>query len=137
MAFTTTHRDKMKGHLVPTRALILVATFGTIGATASSSSLLAQTAAAAHPRPQDTEVWTPVPPIVTPGATDAQPPSDAVVLFAARNLVQWVSARDKSPAKWVVANGIVTVNKPSGDIETRRSFGTVSYTHLTLPTIYS
>ena len=35
---------------------------------------------------------------------------------------QWVSTKDKSPAKWTVANGIMTVNKPSGNIETKRSF---------------
>ncbi|MFP5226541.1 MAG: DUF1080 domain-containing protein, partial [Acidobacteriota bacterium] len=33
------------------------------------------------PNPKDTEVWEPVPPVVTPGATDSDPPSDAIVLF--------------------------------------------------------
>jgi hypothetical protein len=83
---------------------------------ATASSLNAQT------RPRDTEVWTPVPAVVTPGKADAAPPSDAVVLFGGKNLDQWVSARGKSPAKWTVADGIVTVNKPSGDIETKQSF---------------
>ena len=49
-------------------------------------------------RPQDTEVWTPVPKVVTPG-------------------------RAKSAAGWTVANGVVTVNKRAGNIETKRSFG--------------
>ena len=31
--------------------------------------------------PKDTEQWEPKPPVVTPGATDAAAPSDAVVLF--------------------------------------------------------
>jgi hypothetical protein len=79
-------------------------------------------AAQTTPRPADTEVWAPVPKVVTPGATDAAPPSDALVLFDGSNLDQWQSS-DGSPAKWVVANGIVTVNKASGDIRTRRSFG--------------
>jgi len=75
-------------------------------------------------KPQDTEVWEPVPKIVTPGATDAQPPSDAIVLFDGKNLDEWVSARDKSPAKWTVADGVMTVNKAQGvgNIETKRSF---------------
>ncbi len=30
--------------------------------------------------------------------------------------------KDKSPAGWTVANGIFTVNKPVGNIETKRSF---------------
>jgi hypothetical protein len=79
-------------------------------------------AQAAAMKPQDTEVWEPVPSIITPGATDAAPPSDAIVLFDGRNLDQWVSAKDGSPAKWSVANGTVTVVKPSGDIQTKRSF---------------
>ena len=45
-----------------------------------------------------------------------------IVLFDGSNLDQWVNAKDKSPAEWTVANGIMTVNKPSGNIETKRSF---------------
>src|SRR5262245_17134883 len=33
-----------------------------------------------RPRPEETEVYEPVPPVVTPGATTAAPPSDAIVL---------------------------------------------------------
>jgi hypothetical protein len=73
-------------------------------------------------KPQDTEQWTPVPPVVTPGATAAAPPSDAIVLFDGKNLDQWVSTRDKSPAKWRVEDGAITVSKTAGNIETRRSF---------------
>jgi hypothetical protein len=73
-------------------------------------------------KPEDTEVWQPVPKVVTPGATDAAPPSDAIVLFDGKNLDEWVSAQDHSPAKWIVADGIVTVNKKAGNIETKRSF---------------
>jgi hypothetical protein len=79
-----------------------------------------QTASTA--KPEDTEVWSPEPKIVTPGAKDADPPSDAIVLFDGKNLDQWVTVKDKSPAKWIVANGIVTVNKSGGNIETKRSF---------------
>jgi len=82
----------------------------------------AQPPQAQRGRPQDTEVWEPVPKVVTPGATDAAPPSDALVLFDGSNLDQWVSVKDKSPAKWTVADGILTVNKQAGNIETKRSF---------------
>ncbi len=76
------------------------------------------------PRPEDTEVWEPVPKVVTPGATNAAPPSDAIVLFDGKNLDEWVSAQDKSPAKWTVADGVLTVNKTTGvgNIETKRTF---------------
>jgi hypothetical protein len=74
-------------------------------------------------RPEDTEVWTPVPRIVTPGRTDDAPPSDAIVLFDGRSLDQWVSVKDHGPAQWAVADGILTVNKGAGNIETKRNFG--------------
>jgi hypothetical protein len=73
-------------------------------------------------KPEDTEVWSPVPKIITPGRTNVDPPSDAVVLFDGRNLDAWISASDKSPARWTVANGVFTVNKQAGDIQTKRSF---------------
>jgi hypothetical protein len=73
-------------------------------------------------KPQDTEQWTPVPPIVSPGSTDAAPPSDAIVLFDGKNLDQWVNTRDKAPAAWTVANGVMTVAKGAGNIETKKSF---------------
>jgi hypothetical protein len=73
-------------------------------------------------KPEDTEQWTPVPAVITPGATSAAPPSDAIVLFDGKNLDQWVSTKDKSPAGWTVAGGLLTVDKKAGNIETRRSF---------------
>jgi hypothetical protein len=79
-------------------------------------------AAPAKPRPADTEVWEPVPPIVSPGTSDAAPPADAVVLFDGRNLDEWVSSRTGSAAGWTVADGVVTVNKATGNIQTKRRF---------------
>jgi len=73
-------------------------------------------------RPEDTEIWKPVPRVVAPGSASGEAPGDAVVLFNGRSLDEWVQAKDKSPAKWTVGNGVVTVNKPAGDIQTKRSF---------------
>ena len=81
-----------------------------------------QASTTAQPKPQDTEVWEPVPKVVTPGADCSAPPSDAIILFDGKNLDEWVSAKDKSSAKWIVADGVVTVNKPAGGIETKRTF---------------
>jgi hypothetical protein len=48
----------------------------------------------------------------------------AIVLFDGRNLDEWVQNRDKSPAKWIVGDGVLTVSKARGvgNIETKRSF---------------
>jgi hypothetical protein len=73
-------------------------------------------------KPEDTEVWEPVPKVVTPGASNTAPPSDAIVLFDGKNLDEWVSNRDKSPAQWTVADGVLTVSKSQGNIETKRTF---------------
>lgn len=81
-------------------------------------------AQAPRPRPEDTEQWTPEPPPVRPGpATAAPPPSDAIVLFGDGGLGEWVSTKDKSPAKWTASRGLFTVAKGTGNIETRRRFG--------------
>ena len=75
-------------------------------------------------KPEDTEVYTPVPPVVAPGSTPGAPPADALVLFGGQNLSEWVTTDDRSaPAKWKVADGILTVDKTTGNIETKRSFG--------------
>ncbi len=75
-------------------------------------------------KPEDTEVWEPVPAVVTPGATCSVAPSDAIVLFDGKNLDEWVSAQDHAPAKWIVGDGIMTVSKALGvgNIETKRKF---------------
>lgn len=83
---------------------------------------VAQVDTTKRPKPEDTEVWTPVPKIVTPGATERDAPSDAIVLFNGTSAADWVQAKDKSPAKWTVANGVMTVNKAAGDIMTKREF---------------
>jgi hypothetical protein len=79
--------------------------------------------APARGNPAETEVWEPVPKVITPApAGSSSAPSDAVVLFDGTSLNEWVSVKDKSPAAWKVADGVLTVDKPSGNIETKRSF---------------
>ena len=92
------------------------------------SALLTISLGAAHAqqsgKPEDTEVYEPVPAVVMPGKAAGDAPSDAVVLFGGKGLEQWVSTDDRSaPAKWNVAGGVLTVNKTTGNIETKRSFG--------------
>ena len=84
---------------------------------------LALAALAQQPRPEDTEQWTPEPPVVTPDkAGDAAPPSDAIVLLGKDGLGEWASM-DGTPAKWHFRRGVMTVNKGTGNIQTRRVFG--------------
>jgi hypothetical protein len=86
------------------------------------SACTLNTMAQEKPKHEDTEFYTPVPPVVTPGAVNSNAPSDAVILFDGKNLDQWVSVKDGGPANWTVANGVLTVNKSVGNIETKKSF---------------
>jgi hypothetical protein len=89
------------------------------------TALLAGTAFMANAqkaKPEDTEIWDPIPKVVTPAATPGGAPSDAIILFDGSNLDQWVQNNDGSPAKWDVKDGILTVNKNYGNIETKQKF---------------
>lgn len=73
--------------------------------------------------PKKTEVWTPVPNIITPGAAAGDAPSDAIILFDGKNLDAWRSVKDtNAPAAWTVADGSFTVKKGTGNIQTKQSF---------------
>lgn len=72
--------------------------------------------------PKDTEVWSPVPKVVAPQNNPLSAPSDAIILFDGKNLNQWVSVKDGSEAKWTVSDGLITVRKGTGNIQTKKSF---------------
>lgn len=78
-------------------------------------------------KPEETEVWEPVPEKVDPnGLNDKAPPSDAVVLFDGSDLDKWESAEgDGSPAGWKVSGNHVTVTPGAGSIQTRQGFGSI------------
>ena len=94
-------------------------------------------------KPQDTEVWDPKPPVVTPGSS-ASAPSDAIVLFDGSGTDEWQKPQfrgealnsrgvgpavadynktDAEPIQWKVKNNELEVNPGQGAIETIRSFG--------------
>jgi len=77
------------------------------------------------PEPKATEVWFPVPPKVTPGASPGAPPSDAIILFDGKNLDAWKSTREDGPARWNIVDGQLVVNPGTGDIQSREKFGDV------------
>lgn len=68
--------------------------------------------------PAMTEYWQPQPQVVTPDPV----PSDAILLFDGKDLSQWESVKG-GPAGWTVENGVFTVKRGTGDIQTKRKFG--------------
>lgn len=89
---------------------------------AAGAVILTSTAFAQN-KPEDTEVWSPVPKVVTPGKCTADAPADAVLLFNGKNLDEWESVNNPGqPAKWKVADDVITVDKSTGNIQTKRKF---------------
>ncbi len=77
--------------------------------------------------PKATEVWEPVPKVVTPGFDTKHPmppPSDAIIIFNGKDLSQFEN-KDGKQVEWKLnpAEGSVTVEKGKGDIHTKQKFG--------------
>jgi hypothetical protein len=66
----------------------------------------------------------PEPPIVTPGAQNHLPPSDAIVLFDGKDVSKWQSMDGCGEPKWEVVDGAMQVSK-TGSIRTKEEFGDV------------
>src|SRR5262245_46281453 len=86
-------------------------------------SLVPFSMAQEKPTTQDTEVWGPVPPVVTPLPADA-PPADAIILFRGRDSSHWLSKQD-GPCPWKISRGALQVVSRTGDIHTKESFGDI------------
>lgn len=75
-------------------------------------------------KPEMSEYWQPQPTVVTPGRMCEEvssAPSDAVVLFDGKDLSQWENS-DGGAAEWTVHDGVVTVDKKAGGIQTKQKF---------------
>lgn len=71
---------------------------------------------------KETEWYSPVPKVITPGKTVNPAPSDAIILFDGKNLDEWVPSNPKATSTWSVVDNAMLVNKSSGDIQTKKTF---------------
>lgn len=96
-------------------------------------------------KPEDTEFYEPVPPVVTPAAKLGDAPSDAIIIFNGKNFDNFVEDVDGSAVKWTMdksrvigrdytaegkpvrwtlnSDGSMTVKKGTGDIKTKKLYG--------------
>lgn len=107
--------------------------------------LCSMTAQAQDVKPEESEVWEPVPPVVTPGDLGLEePPSDAIILFDGDNLSEWQKPQFRGEpttadgveemlekwdqnftheeAQWNISDGDLVVNPGTGAIETKQEF---------------
>lgn len=73
--------------------------------------------------PKATEIWDREPKVVTPGHHGA-PPDDAIILFDGQDFSNWITPDGKTPG-WAIKDGAMTVQKGTGDIQTRQVFGDI------------
>jgi hypothetical protein len=73
--------------------------------------------------PPTTEIWKPEVKVVTPGKTNTDEPSDAIILFNGYIASGWKHSNGDE-AKWTVADNALTGKSPAQErIETKQKFG--------------
>lgn len=73
--------------------------------------------------PAATEIWSPVPKVITAGKSAADAPSDAIVLYNSKNdTANWTGMNNK-PFGWKAEEALFTVAPATGNIHTKKSFG--------------
>jgi len=74
-------------------------------------------------KPEETEFYEPVPPVVDPTANNGVP-SDAIVLFDGSGFDKWTMTNDSTEVVWHLnEDGSMTVKDKTGDIQTKQNFG--------------
>ena len=69
--------------------------------------------------PDQTEYYSPVPKLVTPGAASYGAPSDAIILFDGKNTDEWESIKPSTTnEKWTLVDDAMMVNNKVGDLQT-------------------
>lgn len=72
--------------------------------------------------PKISEYYLPEVPLVKPGSTPQDAPSDAFVLFNGKDLSNWETSKG-SPAPWTLEGDAMVVKPGSGGIRTKKRFG--------------
>ena len=72
--------------------------------------------------PATTEIWKPEPKLVTPGKTNSDAPSDAIILFDGISGSAWQQTNGDA-IKWTIADNALTVKPQTGTIATKQKFG--------------
>lgn len=85
----------------------------------TAAELAKMTDAERHAQAARTEVWTPVPAVISFDQQNL--PSDAIPLLG-KDLSAWRSVKDGSAAQWQLKDGVMTVTPGSGDIRTVENF---------------
>ncbi len=85
----------------------------------TAAELAKMTDAERHAQAARTEVWTPVPAVVSFNQQNV--PSDAIALLG-KDLSAWRAVKDGDAAKWQLKDGVMTVTPGSGDIQTVENF---------------
>ena len=86
------------------------------------TAIIATTNLFAQKDPATTEIWKPEVKVVTPGKTNTDAPSDAVILFNGTTASGWQHANGDE-AKWTVADNALTVKPGTGAIQTKQKYG--------------
>ena len=86
------------------------------------AAIITQISLIAQKDPATTEVWKPEPKVITPGKTNSDAPSDAIILFNGVSASEW-KHMNGDEAKWTVADNALTVKPGTGGIQTKQKFG--------------
>ena len=86
------------------------------------AAIITYLSVSAQKDPATTEIWKPEPKVVTPGKTNTDAPSDAIVLFDGTSGSNW-KHKNGDDAKWTVADNAFTVKPGTGEIQSKQKFG--------------
>lgn len=76
-------------------------------------------------KPEETEIYNPVPPVVDPAGNNGAP-SDAIIVFDGGNFDNWIMTNDSTTVVWHLnEDGSMTVKDKTGDIQTVQNFGDI------------